>query len=153
MEKFHDFYFKYVSKERDEKNEQVQELTESWANERIAITSKGSVVAGLPQKDKANWRHFVDINIIPILKEHINKAIGEKKQPVLVICNDANPEAIEYISNIMDMKYRKNLKVEHLENSNGITKKTRTVERQSKRCFALPKVEDVYRLKYIIEEI
>lgn len=152
MDKFHDFYYQYVSKERSDNNADARELSESWADEHIAITNKGSVVAGLPGPE-TTWRHFIDINIIPLLKEYINNAIDEKKPPVLIVCKDANEDASEYITNIMQMKYNKKLQIEYLDTSTESTKKTRIIERQSKRCFILPKAEDVYRLKYIIEEI
>jgi hypothetical protein len=135
-----------------EEDESFQGFSDEWLNNHTATTKNGSLVVGIFREVKdnfANWRHYIDIHVLPEMCKTIRKAISEDKN-VTYFCEDGLLEE-SYIKRILKMKFVSKIDFEKLDNK--IVSKIREVEDYRNIAIITASTSCVFALKYLIERI
>jgi hypothetical protein len=135
-----------------EEDKLFNEFSDEWLNDHIAKTKNGSLVVGIFREVKDsfnNWRHYIDIHVLPEMFKIINNAINENKN-ITYFCEDMLLEE-SYIIKILEMKFKNKITFKKLDNK--IVLKIREVEDFKNIAIITTNTSCVFALKYLIERI
>jgi hypothetical protein len=135
-----------------EEDESFQGFSDEWLNDHTATTKNGSLVVGIFREVKdnfANWRHYIDIHVLPEMCNAIHNAIHNNKN-VTYFYEDGLLEE-SYIKQILKLKFKDKIDFQKLDSK--IVSKIREVEDYKNIAIITSSTSCVFALKYLIERI
>lgn len=132
-----------------EDESKLSELSDDWVVEHTAKTKNGSLVVGIFRDNDgfANWRHHLDINVLPQCFDNIDTALQENKS--VTYFHEDNLVEENYIINILKMKYHDKIKFDTIDKK--IIKKIQEVECVNDVAIVTTSNSCIFALKYLLE--
>jgi hypothetical protein len=140
---FKDYYLKSLFRET---NDDIPfDGTEEWFDNHKAYTKKKSLTIGIVDEYDANWRNYIDFNILPTIFSTIRE-----NDNLIYLTNDTTPE--KYIQETIQKKFpEKNIKTKIIDNN--VTREIRLAELDNMVALVTPDNSTTYTLKLLIEYI
>ena len=144
--KFSEYYLNSLIKDPDK--DYIFDGSDKWLLDHSAITSKGSFAIGITEEQNvANFRNFIDINILTEIFENIKKNLNTE-----IIFITTETEIENYIYESICRKFPQ-IKFLTKKASDNIHRDIRLIELDNKIAITVLESDKIFSIKNLIEYI